>query len=472
MGDSVHTYVYYLYPKEHRIHLTEDFQFDKEGWTSITEAISKLPGIGSCQSIPKLTRIVVNGIHDVAPNIKPALEAYDISVRLISANQLLREKHNEQRKMYAGKIRQKTSSDEQNILDLLQKKWNKDLRQIQNTIVVNVTNIRFLIGMFVNSLPMSQDICPFERAEPIIWFEETSAIGIGLKWKPMRCYVNQEVVRYDDKWREYYELDIQVRNMPVIGYVNPNSPASSATRYKHVYQQDINLLDRQSEESSLEDDDKYNHDQLSVDDIIVSIGNHEILELSEEQIIDLLIPFAMGSITQIILGVRHKTLDQPLRQFVILQEHICEQNIYKKMTDYGKFQKERNDMIKGNLQLMSGNQRLMNDVKDFYNEGHLDISDYSKLKNFTNYTKTMSQSFPIEIPWLWVVYYNYKREHPELTRCGYCECCDQGVQQKSFEDYMREQNECSTYLTAFTQHADYYVDVGDLLRFFYECINH
>ena len=470
MLNSRHTYIYFLSPKEHRIHLTEDFQFDKEGWTSITEAVSKLPGIGSCQSIPKLTRIVVNCIHNTAPNIKPALEAYDINTRLISANHLLREKHNEQRKMYAGKIRQKTSSDEQNCLNLLQRKWNKDLRQIPNTVVVNVTNIRFLIGMFVNSLPMSQEIRPFEQAEGIIWSEETSTIGIGLKWKPMRCYVNQEVLRYDDKWREYYELDIQVRELPVIGYVYPNSPASRATLYQHV-NQDIDLLGKQSRESLLdEDDDEYNQDELSLGDIIVRIGNHEILELSEEQIIDLLLPFAMGSTAQIIIGVRHKTLDQPLRQFVILQENISEENIYKKMTDYGKLQKEMNDTVKGNLQLMSGNQRLMNDVKDFYNEGHLAISDYSKLKNFTNYTQTMSRSFPIEIPWLWAVYYDYKQEHPEITKCHYCENCDEGVQQKSFQEYMLEKNESSTYLTAFTQHANYYVDVGDLLRFFYECI--
>ncbi len=467
MLNSRHTCVYVLAPKEHRIHLTEDFQFDKEGWTSITEAVSKLPGIGSCQSIPKLTRIVVNCIHNTAPNIKPALEAYDISARLISENQLLREKHNEQRKMYAGKIRQKTSSDEQNCLDLLQRKWNKDLRQISNTVVVNVTNIRLLIGMFVNSLSMSQEIRPFEKAEGIIWSEETSTIGIGLKWKPMRCYVNQEVLRYDDKWREYYELDIQVRELPVIGYVYPNSPASRATLYTHV-NQDVDLLDK----SSSDDDQEYNQDELSLGDIIVRIGNHEILELSEEQIIDLLLPFAMGSIAQIIIGVRHKNLDQPLRQFVILQEHIPEENIYKKMTDFGKFQKARSNTIKSNLQLMSGNQRLMDDLKDFYNEGHLDISDYSKLKNFTDYTQSMTQSFPIEIPWLWVEYYNYKQEHPEISTCCYCEC-EQSVQRKSFTEFIRERNESAwtTYLTAFTQHDDYTVDVGDLLRFFYECIN-
>ena len=468
MLNSRHTFVYVLSPKEHRIHLLEDFQFDTEGWTSITEAVSKLPGICSCQSIPKLTRIVVNCTHTNPPDIKPALEAYDISIRLISANQLLREKHNEQRKMYAGKIRQKTSSDEQNCLVLLQKNWNKDLRQIQNTVVVNVTNIRCLIGMFVNSLSMSQEIRPFEKAEGIIWSEETSTIGIGLKWKAMRCYVNQEVLRYDDKWREYYELDIQVRELPVIGYIYPNSPASRATLYTHV-NQDVDLLHK----SSTDDDEEYNQDELSLGDIIVRIGNHEILELSEEQIIDLLLPFAMGSTAQIIIGVRHKTLDQPLRQFVILSEHISEENIYKKMTDYGKFQKERSDTIKSNLLLMSGNQRLMADVKDFYDEGHLDISDYSKLKNFTNYTQTMSRSFPIEIPWLWVVYSDYKQEHPEISTCGYCDCSEQVVQQKSFTEYMRERNESawSRYLTAFTQHSDYTVDVGDLLRFFYECIN-
>jgi hypothetical protein len=111
---------------------------------------------------------------------------------------------------------------------------------------------------------------------------------------------------------------------------------------------------------------------------------------------------------------------------------------------------------------MSANVQLASDLADFYSVGYRKISDMPALSTFSKETIYYAERFPIELSWIWVAYVDYEENGDDAI--------DEETQQKSFSKFMLKRNRHHKYLTEYTQHPDYHIDIGDLLRYFYNVI--
>ena len=405
---------------------------DENGWKIVTEAVSRLPGVVSCELLlPKLNRIRITADETFSGKISLAVEPLDLDSHRISQNQLLREKQNARKKMYAEKIRSESMRSRSHLswLDQHRSRHNKC-----NTIVVNDTNIKLIEGLFVNSLTMSEASVPYAE-EGVLGREETSILGMELKWSTESPF-------------------------PVIHRVEPNSAASNASHLNPISIKYGNIT--MTEDSC----------SLGSGNIIERIDDRDISKLSEVQVIDLIAAFAMSEQRTIKISVRHETMEHQLRDFKIHRKHISKENAYYKLAEHHKFQINRNFQIKANLQVMSANAQLVSDLADFYSLGCRKISDMHALSTFSKETQYYSEHLPIELNWIWVAYVDYVEngDNPETTKCPCCACPIVETQQKSFSKFMLNRNSHTKYLTEYTQHPDYHIDIGDLLRYFYRII--
>ena len=402
---------------------------DESGWKIVVEACLHLPGVVSCELLPKLNRIRITADETFSGKISSAIEPLDLDSHRISQNQLLREKQNARKKMYAEKIRSE-SVRSRNHLSWLDN--HRSFHKKSNTIVVNDTNIKLIEGIFVNSLSMSETSVPYAD-EGVFGREETSVLGLELKWPAESPF-------------------------PVIHRVEPNSAASRASHLNPI---------------SI----KYGNTTITENSCVPCSGN--IIERiddrdisTEGQVIDLIIAFAMGRQRSLKISVQHETVEKQLRHFNIHRKHISEGNVYYKLVEHRNFQIERNLQIKANLQVMSENVQLASDLSDFYRLGYRKISDMPALSTFSKETQYYSEKFPIELSWIWVAYVSYEEngDEPETKKCPCCSCPKDETQQKSFSKFILKRNSQKKYLTEYTQHPDYCIDIGDLLRYFYRVI--
>jgi hypothetical protein len=206
--------------------------------------------------------------------------------------------------------------------------------------------------------------------------------------------------------------------------------------------------------------------------IIERIDDRDITNLDEGKVIDLIIAFAMGRQPTLKISVQHETVEKQLMHFNIHRKHISEANIYYKLVEHRNFQIERNLQIKANLQVMSENVQLASDLSDFYRLGYRKISDMPALSSFSKETQYYSKRFPIELNWIWEAYVSYEEngDEPETKKCPCCHGPASETQPKSFSKFMLKRNSQKKYLTEYTQHPDYHIDIGDLLRYFYRVI--
>jgi hypothetical protein len=402
---------------------------DESGWKTVVEACLQLPGVVSCELLlPKLNRIRITADETFSGNISLAVDPLDLNSHRISQNQLLREKQNAQKKMYAEKIRRE-SVRSRNHLSWLD--YQGSFHKKCNTIVINDTNIKLIEGIFVNSLPMSEEIHPGAETG-VFGREETSVLGLELKWPAESPF-------------------------PVIHRVEPNSAASRASH--------LNPISIKYGRSTITEDCT-----PSSGNIIERIDDRDIT--TEGQVIDLIVAFAMGSQPTLKISVQHETVEKQLMHFNIHRKHISEENIYYKLVEHRKFQIERDLQIKANLQLMSANAQFASDLADFYRLGYRKISDMPELSSFSKETTYYSKHFPIELNWIWAAYVSYEEngDEPTTTKCPYCRCPIDETQPKSFSKFMLKRNSHHRYLTEYTQHPDYHIDIGDLLRYFYRVI--
>ena len=398
------------------------FTLDESGWKTVVEACLQLPGVVSCELLlPKLNRIHITADETFSGEISSAVEPLDLDSHRISQNQLLREKQNARKKMYAEKIRSE-SVRSRNHLSWLD--YHGSFHKKCNTIVINDTNIKLIEGIFVNSLPMSEASVPYAD-EGVFGREETSVLGLELKWPAGSRF-------------------------PVIHRVEPNSAASRASH--------LNPISIKYGRSTITEDCT-----PSSGNIIERIDDKDISNLDEGKVIDLIIAFAMGRQPTLKISVQHETVEKQLMHFNIHRKHISEANIYYKLVEHRKFQIERDFQIKANLQVMSANVQLACDLADFYRLGYRKISDMPALSTFSKETTYYSKRFSIELNWIWAAYVSYEENGDEP------ETKDE-TQQKSFSKFMLKRNSQKKYLTEYTQHPDYHIDIGDLLRYFYRVI--
>ena len=402
---------------------------DESGWKTVVEACLQLPGVVSCELLlPKLNRIRITADETFSGKISLAVEPLDLDSHRISQNQLLREKQNARKKMCAEKIRSE-SVRSRNHLSWLDN--HRSFHRKCNTIAVNDTNIKLIEGIFVNSLSMSEETCPGAETG-VFGREETSVLGLELKWPTESPF-------------------------PVIHRVEPNSAASRASH--------LNPISIKYGRSTITEDCT-----PSSGNIIERIDDRDIT--TEEQVIDLIIAFAMGRQPTLKISVQHETVEKQLMHFNIHRKHISEANIYYKLVEHRKFQIERDFQIKANLQVMSANVQLASDLADFYSLGYRKISDMPTLSTFSKETTYYSKRFSIELNWIWAAYVSYEEngDEPETKKCPCCSCPKDETQQKSFSKFMLKRNSQKKYLTEYTQHPDYHIDIGDLLRYFYRVI--
>jgi hypothetical protein len=394
---------------------------DESGWKTVVEACLQLPGVVSCELLlPKLNRIRIMVDETFPGDISSAVQPLDLNSHRITQNQLLREKQNARKKMCAEKIRSE-SVKSRNHLSWLDN--HRSFHRKCNTIVVNDTNIKLIEGIFVNSLSMSEASVPYAD-EDVFWREETSILGLELKWPEESPF-------------------------PVIHRVEPNSAASRASH--------LNPISIKYGRSTITEECT-----PSSGNIIERIDDRDISKMPRAQVIDLIIAFAMGREPSIKISVQHETIEKHLMHFKIHRRHISEGNIYYKLVEHRKFQIERDFQIKANLQVMSANVQLESDLADFYSVGYRKISDMPALSTFSKETNYYAKRFPIELSWIWVAYVDYEENGDGAI--------DEETQQKSFSKFMLKRNSHHRYLTEYTQHPDYHIDIGDLLRYFYRVI--
>ena len=428
----MHDILYRITPKDKWTFGKENspITLDESGWKTVVEACSQLPGVISCElMLPKLNRIRITADETFSGNISLAVEPLDLDSYRISQNQLLREKQNARKKMYAEKIRRE-SVRSRNHLSWLDN--HRSFHKKCNTIVINDTNIKLIEGIFVNSLSMSEASVPYAE-EGVFGREETSVLGLELKWPAESPF-------------------------PVIHRVEPNSAASRASHLNPISIMYGNITITEN-----------NHTPSS-GNIIERIDDRDISNLDEGKVIDLIIAFAMGRQPTLKISVQHETVEKQLKHFNIHRKHISEENVYYKLVEHRKFQIERDLQIKANLQVMSANLQLASDLADFYRLGYRKISDMPALSTFSKETQYYSKRFPIELNWIWAAYVSYVEDDdgPE-TKIG-PSCPTDETEQKSFSKFMVKRNSQKKYLTEYTQHPDYHIDIGDLLRYFYSVI--
>ena len=148
---------------------------DESGRKIVLEACLQLPGVVSCEWVlPKLNRISLTADDTFSGEISLAVGPLDLDSYRISQNQLLREKQNARKKVYAEKIRKESVRSRSHLrwLDQHRSRHNK-----HDAIVVNDTNIKLIEGLFVNSLTMSEESRPGAE-EGVLGREETSFLGL------------------------------------------------------------------------------------------------------------------------------------------------------------------------------------------------------------------------------------------------------------------------------------------------------
>jgi len=388
---------------------------DKTGWNTVVEACLQLPGVVSCELlIPKINRIRITADETFSGNISLAVEPLHLDSYRISKNQLLREKQNARKKMFAEKIRSE-SVRSRNHLSWLHMHCFQHKKC--NTILVNDTNIKEIEGIFVNSLTMSEESVPFAD-EGVIGREETSVLGLVLKWTAKSPF-------------------------PVIHMVEPNSATSCASH--------LNPLSIKYGNITITE----NNHTPRVGNIIERIDDMDISNLKPVEIIDLIIAFAMGRHATLKISVQHETVEKQLKHFNIHRKHISKTNVYYKLVEYRNFQFKRDLQIKANLKVMSENVQLASDLADFYRLGYREISDMPALSTFSKETQYYWKRFPIELNWIWVAYLSY---------------VENGYGPESFSKFVLSRNSQIKYLTDYTQHPNYDIEIGDLLRYFYDVI--
>jgi hypothetical protein len=238
---------------------------------------------------------------------------------------------------------------------------------------------------------------------------------------------------------------------PVIHRVEPNSAASRASHLNPISIMYGNITITEN-----------NHTPSS-GNVIERINDSDISNMREAEVIDLITAFAMGRESFIKISVQHETIEKQLKHFNIHRKHISEGNAYYKLVEHRKFQIERNLRIKANLQVMSANLQLESDLADFYRLGYRKISDMPALTTFSKETQYYSKHFPIELNWIWAAYVSYEEDEDGSDTTD-------ETQLKSFSKFMLRRNSQKKYLTEYTQHPDYHIDIGDLLRYFYNVI--
>jgi len=419
------SFYYKITPKEKWTFGRENspITLDESGWKIVVKACLQLSGVVSCELVlPKLNRLRITADETFSGKISSAVEPLDLDSHRISQNQLLREKQNSRKKMYAKKIRSESVRSRSHLSWLDQ---HRSRHKKYNTIVVNDTNIKLIEGLFVNSLSMSEDSRPGAE-EGVLGMEETSILGIELKWSTEKS------------------------PFPVIHRVEPNSAASKASHLNPISIKYGNII--MTEDSC----------SLGSGNVIERIDNRDISKLSELEVLDLIVAFAMNGQRTIKISVRHETMEHQLRDFEIHRKHISEGNAYYKLVEHQKFQINRDRQIKANLQVMSTNVQLLSDLAEFYSWGNRKISDMPALSTFTKETQYYSEHLPIELNWIWVAYVSYQENEDGRP-------IDE-TQQKSFSKFMLTRNSHTNYFTEYTQHPDYHIDIGDLLRYFYNVI--
>ena len=397
---------------------------DESGQKIVLEACLQLPGVVSCEWVlPKLNRISLTADDTFSGEISLAVGPLDLDSYRISQNQLLREKQNARKKVYAEKIRKESVRSRSHLrwLDQHRSRHNK-----HDAIVVNDTNIKLIEGLFVNSLTMSEESRPGAE-EGVLGREETSFLGLELKWTEESPF-------------------------PVIHRVEQDSAATKASHTNPISIKYGNIF--MTEDSC----------SLCPGNIIERIDNRDLSKMSSLEVIDLIVGFALYDWQKTIkLSVRHETMEHVLRDFEIRRKHISKENAYYKLVEHRKFQINRNFQIKANLQVMSANANLTTDLAEFYSMGYTKISDMPELSTFSKETEYYSKCLPIELNWIWVAYVGYREEGhgPDIDETG----------SQSFSKFIVTRNSNNNYFTDFTQHPDYHIDIGDLLRYFYNVIS-
>lgn len=397
---------------------------DESGRKIVLEACLQLPGVVSCEWVlPILNRISLTADDTFSGEISLAVEPLDLDSYRISQNQLLREKLNARKKMYAEKIR-KESVRSRNHLRWLDR--HRSLHNKNNAIVVNDTNIKLIEGLFINSLSMSEAVCPGAE-QGVLGREETSFLGLELKWTDESPF-------------------------PVIHRIEQDSAATKASHINPISIKCGNII--RTEDSC----------SLCPGNIIERIDNRDLSEMSSLEVIDLIVGFARYDWQKTIkLSVRHDTMEHVFRDFEIRRKHISKENAYYKLVEHRKFQINRNFQIKANLQVMCDNANLTTDLAEFYSMGYTKISDMPELSTFSKETEYYSKCLPIELNWIWVAYVGYRED-------GHGPDIDE-TESKSFSKSIVTRNSRTNYFTDFTQHPDYHIDIGDLLRYFYNVIS-
>jgi hypothetical protein len=410
----VHHFIYEI--KNWDIHNNKLDKSDPK-WTLIIERISNRPGVISCTALPEQSRVSIEAEDTIFRTYSLGIDEQElyIDAKMIPVNRLLREKQNS-RKSYVSKIVRKEMTLKSKITMLRETQDCAD----RNVVFINDTNIREIISICVNSLPMSDNLTKLcsdmKTASKMVHM-----IGIDIDWT-------------------------DPTSLPVISTIAEDSLAIEAGLRKGDPIEEINNIP------------------------IMKIGNLEELY----KIITSAFENGMKPgkyLRKLIFGVRRKCiingkLESEKRELslIIKKNNTLYHNLYAYVISQHNF----NTRIKCRIAEKLNDDGLVDMFSDYHYRGYDKISDMREL------LKDSLRSFDsnIAVEWLWFHFIHYNAQCPieYICDCGCGMTAAPSHSSEKFKLYM-EKHKHDKYYTRFCQSDDFSIDILVLSRFIFNIIS-